>query len=546
MQKLDWIILAISLVLAWIVTGPGAAWLRLIERSFGAVARRKRLAVMTVGAATVLTRLALLPWFPVPEASQHDEFSYLLAADTFAHARLANLPHPMWRFFDTFHVLQHPTYASMYPPAQGIALAVGELLGNPWFGVLLSTGAMCMALTWMLQGWASAEWALLGGVLAWCQFGIFSYWMNSYWGGSVAATGGALLTGALPRIFRRKRARDAVICGIGAAILANSRPVEGGIFFLPIGLAILLWWIRGEKTERGMRVRQVILPLGIVLALTAGLVAKYNDRVTGSATTFPEALELSNNSSVAPLFVWQHAKPQTTFPNQQFEDFYNENLPRLSRSATGKAVAFWKFFVGPGLCAGLFALPLLFFRERLVRLLILQLALCGLGLCAVTYFFPHYAAPAMASLVVLLTLGLAALSRVRLWGFAAGTALVAAAVIYTLVIGPVYFMAAPPSAFQSIAISAMLHVSPQEPFRRAIEHELKAMPGEHLVLVYYGECHDPGAEYVYNEANIDRARIVWARGVRGQDVVPLLNYFPNRDVWVFEPDDGRLYSYIPN
>ena len=73
------------------------------------------------------------------------------------------------------------------------------------------------------------------------------------------------------------------------------------------------------------------------------------------------------------------------------------------------------------------------------------------------------------------------------------------------------------------------------------------MPGEHLVLVRYGDCHDAGEEYVYNDADIDHARIVWAREVPGQSLAPLLDYFRNRDVWVFQPDDGRkLDRYAPS
>lgn len=68
-------------------------------------------------------------------------------------------------YFDTFHVLKHPTYMSKYPPAQGAVLALGELLGNAWIGVLLSTAAMVAAVVWALQEWLPPQWALLGGVL---------------------------------------------------------------------------------------------------------------------------------------------------------------------------------------------------------------------------------------------------------------------------------------------------------------------------------------------------------------------------------------------
>src|SRR5580704_8327557 len=175
----------------------------------------------------ILVRISLLPWIPVPVPSVADEYSYLLAADTFAHGRLTNPASPMWVHFETFHVNMQPTYQSTYPPAQGTALAIGQVLtGLPWIGVLLSTALMCGAIYWMLLGWLPAPWAWLGGAFACVRFGVFSYWVNSYFGGAIAALGGALVFGALPRLRRELKAPAALILASGLLVLANSRPLE--------------------------------------------------------------------------------------------------------------------------------------------------------------------------------------------------------------------------------------------------------------------------------------------------------------------------------
>jgi len=315
---------------------PILAWM---EQKFSQFARNQWLAVLAVGAITTLARLALLPWLSVPQPKVHDEFSYLLAADTFAHGRLANPPHPLWIFFDTFHVIQHPTYASMYPPAQGMALAIGKLLGQPWTGVLLSVAAMCMAFTWMLQGWMPPEWALLGGVLVWTRFGVFSYWMNSFWGGAVAATGAALVLGALPRIWDHQRPRDAIVFGLGASILAVSRPVEGTIFFIPLAVALFWWALRLDVPTRGATIRRIVLPIVAILACAAGFIGYYNWRVTGSPVVFPHFIEEQKITTA--IFLWQHDKPPIHYSNPQFEDFYHNFLPNLYQASWAAAAGQW-------------------------------------------------------------------------------------------------------------------------------------------------------------------------------------------------------------
>ena len=115
----------------------------------------------------IALRLALLPYHPVPTPGGSDDFSHLLVADTLAHFRLANPQHPMRRFFEAIFVLQEPTYSSIFPVGQGLALTLGRLIfGAPWAGVVLSVSALCALCYWMLRAWTTPGWALIGGLLA--------------------------------------------------------------------------------------------------------------------------------------------------------------------------------------------------------------------------------------------------------------------------------------------------------------------------------------------------------------------------------------------
>lgn len=523
------------------------AFSRIVWRGILPLARKRLLCGLLLFLFVIAVRLALVTRIPVPVPGIHDEFSYLLMADTFAHGRLSNPPHPMWMSFETFHVNWFPRYASMYPPAQGFVLAIGQWLGHPWIGVLLSCAAMCAVIYWILLAWLPPRWALLGGAVAWLKFGVASYWVNSYWGGAVAATGGVLLLGALARLLHRPQSRDAFLFAIGLAILANSRPYEGLLFSLPSLLVLAQWFLQRvpKSFQENNRGRIVALPITCVLLLAGAFMGFYNWRLTEDPLLFPHILNVRTYHT-APMFVFQPTRPMRHYNNQQFEDFYNgwerEEFDHTWDSVKCltwlKSVRFFSAFSWWGM---LLTLPALWFviRSRRMRLPWIMLGLVTAGSYLVVWSNAHYAAPVTCVLLLLFLQSLRHLRVIRRKNWRWGAILARTSLLLLLVDTA--------SAVIRKDCDAFYWTCQGDVSRLTIQRKLEALPGKHLILVRYSDDHNIHDEWVFNGAEIDSAKVIWGREISEEQDAKLFNYFRDRKIWLVTPDTDNTYlaPYTP-
>ena len=528
----------------------GSGFFLRIERLFSRLAHRRGLAVLVVGLTEFLLRLAILPILPIPKPFVPDDFSFLLAADTFASGRLTNLTPAMWQHFESIHITLQPTYMTMYFPAQGLMLALSQVLvGNPWFGTLLAAALMCAALCWMLQAWLPADWALLGGLIAVMRLGLFTYWINTFHaGGSLAALGGALVLGAFPRLIRHFRRRDAFLLAIGIALLILSRPYEGVLLCVPVLVVLVRGLFFGKKRRApALVLRRAALPLTLVV-LAGGWMAYYDYRAFGSPLTLPYTVN-RNTYAMAPYYVWQKPRPEPVYRHAEMRAFYHYELGGSDAIKTPAGLAFQTtidlirgilFFAGVALLP-----PLVFtkwlFRDRRIRFLLIGVLILAAGMAIETFLLPHYLAPFTAAFYAL---GLQALRHLRVWqagGVRYGMTMVRLLVTVCVLLCGVRLTTGPlhieiPEWPASHWNGTWFGPEPWGQTRADVVSGLEKLPGGQLAIVRYSADHYPIDEWVYNEADIDRSKLIWAQEMSPAENAELMRYYKDRKVWLVQPD----------
>ncbi len=529
----------------WLAAGlavAAAAWF--IPLAADGVFRRlksqARILCLAAPLLILLIRAALLPFWPIPKPYIYDEFGYLLQADTFSLGRLTNPAHPMAPFFESIYILQNPSYTAKFPPGQGLFMAFGKTaFGDAWFGVWLSCGLLMGSLIWCLLGWVPTGWALFGALLA-TPVCLFSYWMNSHWGGAVTAIGGALVTGALGRLLHNQKPYNAWPLGVGCVVLMCTRPFEGLLLIVP-AFAILL----AQRLPWMVWARVVLIGV-----LGAGWLGFYNYKVTGNPLLLPYVLYDRQHPSTT-HFAFLPTPTAKPFPHQNFAwiDQWEREASDRTRTLQFPMKRLTDLYEVLTILLGTLAMamPLVLFgsevlRNRRNRVLAVLVGVALVGSFLETVYYPHYFAPALAALLVLLV---QSYRHLRIWrwdGKPVGQFLARFAPLTVLLLlggkEAVVMLRHQP-------IEETIPVNGRRDKLAGLLEERDPL-ADHLIVVQYTTPKIPHEEWVYNLAEIDKAHVVWAQDMGKVANRKLLRYYAGRKVWLLQPDinPDQLNSYV--
>lgn len=505
---------------------------------------RSLLVVLAYTLVWILVPVAVKGEFPKP--SVHDEFSYLLGADTFVHGRLTNPPPLNWEHFESFHITVHPTYQTKYQPGMSLVLAFGIWLCNePYVGVILSLLAASCSITWMLKQWLPTRWALAMSLLAVTMM-LIMWGQNYFVAGPLSTLAGAIQLSLIKRWSQLRSSfptwSDGTWWGVSLLLLAWTRPFEGLIFSLLMGLGILVvvaW--QGKLIVWLLRILPGLL---FFLVPATWLQTEYNRALTGSATTFPYFVH-DRQYFISPPFLFQSLYPEPEYRHQEIRQFHQEmadfyhvlhspdHLVEVICFRFGQA---WKSFGMLLWLIPFLVLPEVFRHSAMRWLFLLWFIFLGI-IQVVTWFLAHYAAPGWLAWFLVIVYSIRWVRMYRWKGKPLGRYLICFCVMNTCwflcmlhLVLPAYF----PAGWNAQ--------------KQKITNLLLTQGGKHLVFMEYGPNHNTGEEWVYNGADLQSQPILWARSMNAEANHQLIKNYPGRQVWLIridntKPEKVSLVSY---
>ena len=511
-------------------------------------------------------RLVELKHSGIPKAQVTDEFSYLLGADTFAHGRLVNPPHPLAAFFESPHILVRPVYASKYPPGHALFLALGQrLFGSPFYGVLMGNALMLFCFCLMLYTFAPYPWALVVSALVALLFSPGTFWLNanwdgmywttSYWGGPALVASGAALVLLGIGIFRNGRSPlGGIVFALGSLLLFWTRPYEGGVFTMAV-LAVFaadLW--------RNRRASVVLAALAVFLI--GGIwTGYYNWRITGSPLQLPYMMH-DHQYNVTPVLSFLPLRHEPNYSTPRLAALHGAHgweakQYHAEKSRAQVLVAGFKatlqFMLGPLRTAALISMLFpIAWRDPTYRKMAIVSGVMVVALGIETFHFRHYAAPVWASLAVMIAIWASLAWKLRIGKLPIGAAIVTLTLLITVWQTPSVWVRdvfrrshTASDADQASAPGKGPQVRELRDRRAELMTQLASLDRPQLVIVRYpSQDWRVVEEWVYNSSDIDHQHTILAHDLGADKDRELLNYYPDRTVSLLTFDANSAEAHL--
>lgn len=507
---------------------------------------------MAVLVLSLSAGISIRSGYPRPQI--HDEFAYLLQADTFVNGRLTNPTPDCWQAFESFHILMQPSYQGKFPPGQGIQLAVGKWIGHPIYGVWLTLVLWGWAGIYAFQRLLPLGWAFAGAVILVLQFGVLSYHGNSYWGGSLFGLAGTLiLGGTLHMLHPGVRLRDGFVLGLGLAIASLTRPFEGLLFSLVPVLTLFVagYRLKFKPTEQSRQFVKAGVFAILCPVIAVGMHLVYNHAVTGSFSELPYSIYQERYQPGSALFPWQHIEDSGSSHHigndamrkgQHDYDWTNvdSGMEYLLRLLTSWKLLFFFLLPWPLVLPILIGLFGYFKRSDLQGFFVLTLSLFVflipmISTSALGFLFHHYFTAWCSVWVLLAIVGL---REIMNWSYCrskpTGRWIAGGLAVWLCVLWALNLWTFTQDPYVKTKYKIPLVYESRHNIEKVLSERFENSSKHQIVFVKYDETHDPHSEWVYNGSDIRSQSVIWARWLEPEKNTELVEQFDACEFWVVE------------
>lgn len=482
-----------------------------------------------------------------PIVDTNDEFSYLMAGETYYSGRFVNPVPPLVKPFQINGVIIDTHFYSKYQPAQGLSIALGFLLGNPLYGIWLVLSLAHVVLFWILKHfWDSLTAFLVVALIS--SHPLILAWGQCYWGGGIPLLGGTLVWGGwFLYFFKQRRSKTSTLTGIGFVILFFSRPYEASILLLLMGCCSLAYAYFYPTQMSFKATFSYLFIVGFWFVFIVLLQIFYNLKTTGNPLLPPYLKHEHLYCMLDGPFIWSQIRSQIpSYPSHLMEfdyKIYDQYPTATSLSKTFYLISkrtndfLISYFSIPFLFLIFFSIRKKYSHQALFGILPLLISLATSFI--IRWYWPHYTAPFFFILIMLYGV---AMSQLHQW---LASKIPQKKNLITLLVFLTMFYNIGSSVFIK---SWHLREETWAKSRDRIMQLLEQKPYDSLILVRYPDevlkLSELPPSWVQNGADLFHSKIIWAMDNSPDESQQLIKQYPARKVFRLTVLSPHEFSFV--